>query len=228
MGRTRRLAPTNVMKMALLCCKTMGLGGYATGILDVMDGQVLYLFVGGKGKPAHNGSFEGRLEWWRRWWHLWKWRWRRSNIHTILHDLDSRKIVGGGGGGGNSGHPDHGTGGAGGGLIGRTGISLSVFSPGGGGGRPGAGGLKGYLPSFDGMWAIGGGSRWRRSVSYSRRRRWLVWGGSAYASGGGGGSSMQWYVSDSNSVAGIRSGNGMIRISLLETDQCVSPPRSSV
>ncbi|MBK7373705.1 MAG: T9SS type A sorting domain-containing protein [Saprospiraceae bacterium] len=200
-----------------------GLGGYANGILDVMDGQVLYLFVGGKGKPGANGSFEGGWNGGGDGGNYGGGGGGASDIRTILHDLDSRKIVGGGGGGGNSGHPDHGTGGAGGGLIGQTGISLSVFSPGGGGGSQVAGGLKGYLPSFDGMWAVGGGAGSGEDQFHiaGGGGGWYG-GGSAYASGGGGGSSNVWYVSDSSSVAGIRSGNGMIRISLLETDQCVA------
>ncbi|MBP6795758.1 MAG: hypothetical protein KA143_11915, partial [Saprospiraceae bacterium] len=198
-----------------------GKGGYASGELNVMSGQLLYIVVGGEGKPGlnyrhdggYNGGGDGGL--------FGAGGGGATDIRTILHDLDSRLIVAGGGGGGNTGFPDAGTGGNGGAIIGQDGLALYVFTPGGGGGMQASGGIAGYTPGQPGSWGKGGNAGdGENQFHISGGGGGWFGGGSAYAAGGGGGSSNIWGVHDSSTIAGVRSGNGQVVITLLESNIC--------
>lgn len=198
-----------------------GKGGYASGELNVMSGQLLYIVVGGEGKPGlnyrhdggYNGGGDGGL--------FGAGGGGATDVRTILHDLDSRLIVAGGGGGGNTGFPDAGTGGNGGATIGQDGLALYVFTPGGGGGMQASGGTAGYAPGQPGSWGKGGNAGdGENQFHISGGGGGWFGGGSAYAAGGGGGSSNLWGVHDSTTIAGVRSGNGQVVITLLESNMC--------
>ena len=198
-----------------------GLGGYSSGVLDVQSGQLLYIVVGGQGKTGLNNVHDGGYNGGGDGGVFGAGGGGATDIRTILHDLDSRLIVAGGGGGGNTGFPNAGSGGAGGGTLGQDGIALYHFSPGGGGGTQVFGGAAGYAPGEAGSWGFGGNAgNGPAQFHISGGGGGWYGGGSAYGAGGGGGSSNLWGVSDSNSIVGVRQGNGLVVITLLESDLC--------
>ncbi|MEP7323556.1 MAG: glycine rich domain-containing protein, partial [Saprospiraceae bacterium] len=199
-----------------------GLGGYATGELNVVHGQLFFIVVGGQGKTGRNGYLDGGYNGGGDGGMYAAGGGGATDIRTILHDLDSRIIVGGGGGGGNTGCPNAGTGGNGGGTIGEDGIFLFDRSPAGGGGTQVFGGIKGNGPfSQDGTWGQGGNSgSGEEQFHMSGGGGGWFGGGSAYGAGGGGGSSNIWGVEDSSTLSGIKLGDGLVVITLLEDDQC--------
>lgn len=202
-----------------------GLGGYASGELNVVNGQLLYIVVGGQGNVGRNGYPDGGYNGGGDGGMYAAGGGGATDIRTILHDLDSRLIVGGGGGGGNTGCPDAGTGGNGGGLLGQNGIALDDFGPGGYGGSQIAGGLKGNdigePQAEDGTWGQGGNAGLGvNQFHISGGGGGWYGGGSAYAAGGGGGSSNIWGVQNGSTVEGLQVGNGLVRITLLENEQC--------
>ena len=204
---------------------TGGLGGYSYGEIDLNAGDVLYVNVGGKGKTAtygngvsggyngggsayanQNGAQYGAGG-------------GASHIATksgVLADLSSYQsdvlIVGGGGGG--AGY--YGSGGCdgadGGGLVGddNKGYSTSVaWSYGGsqsagGSGRRGSGGF-GYGAIQSNSQGCGGGGGWYGG------------GADSYEWGGAGGSGYIGGVSNGTTTKGIRTGNGLIRITIKTT-----------
>jgi hypothetical protein len=199
-----------------------GLGGYATGELNVVSGQQLYIVVGSKGKIGANGSNEGGYNGGGDGGFFAGGGGGATDVRTAIHDLDSRLIVAGGGGGGNTGHPDAGTGGNGGGLLGQNGVALYVFTPGGGGGTQVVGGSAGFATGETGQWGQGGqaGIGEQQFHIAGGGGGWYG-GGSAYAAGGGGGSSNIWGVLNGSSTAGVRAGDGLVRITMINDVSCV-------
>lgn len=208
-----------------------GLGGYTVGELNVGNGQLLYILVGGQGKVGSNYTFDGGFNGGGDGGRYGAGGGGATDIRSILNDLDSRIIVAGGGGGGNTGCPvNTGTGGSGGGATGGDGISLYVWGPGGGGGTAIAGGAAGFTSGGQaGTWGQGGnaGNTGNPQFHISGGGGGWYGGGSAYGAGGGGGSGMSGmmgYDTLENGISqnGIRTGNGIVVITLLEGAECVA------
>lgn len=188
---------------------TGGLGGYATGTLAVTQGQTVYVYVGGQGVVANvtatpmgggwNGGGNGQ---------------NNGTDNTVgggggASDIryggtalaDRKLVAAGGGGSTNNGSC---TGGNGGGLSGVKG---------GGSYGGGYGGTQTEGGSFGGAMGQGGNAL----VSYTP---WNGGGGGGYYGGGtsdahgsgGGGSSYIGGVTSGSTTAGVRSGNGQIKI----------------
>lgn len=181
-----------------------GLGGYASGYLQVSEGDVFYLYVGGQGGinggagwngGGSGGQYAGGGG-------------GASDIRTSLGFLSTRVAVAGGGGGGSYGcGNDYGVGGNGGGLSGQPGIAL-ISGVGGGGGGPSTGGAAGSAPSAAGTFGNGGSAAQTHVAGGGGG--WYG-GGAAYRAGGGGGSSRINGMLDGTTLAGIHEGNGVIR-----------------
>lgn len=202
-----------------------GLGGYAAGEYSVTPGQMLYIYVGGKGSVGANGILDGGYNGGGDGGLFGGGGGGASDIRTDIKDLDSRIIVAGGGGGGNSGGPDAGTGGAAGGTIGHKGISLFVFGPGGCGGTQVMGGMAGGSGGESGQWGKGGNAgEGDNQFHIAGGGGGWYGGGSAYASGGGGGSSNIWYLSNAFTQDSVQTGNGLIHISLINSENCDNCP----
>ena len=203
-----------------------GLGGYATGELIVSPGQVLYIYIGGQGQVGRNEENDGGYNGGGDGGRYGAGGGGATDIRTTLSDLESRVIVAGGGGGGNTGCPyDHGTGGAGGGTSGGDGLALFDWSPAGGGGTQIGGGTEGFKGE-PGSWGFGGGPVAIDSQFHvSGGGGGWFGGGSAYGAGGGGGSSMVGIINYDTlefgmTLPGVRIGNGLVVISLLEDNEC--------
>ncbi|HNR08606.1 MAG TPA: glycine-rich protein [Saprospiraceae bacterium] len=203
-----------------------GLGGYAVGELDVVPGQLLYIYVGGQGRVGTNEENDGGYNGGGDGGRYGGGGGGATDVRTNPFDLDSRVIVAGGGGGGNTGCPDGGIGGPGGGtMIGESdGTSLYVWDPPGGGGTLIAGGAAGSYGEA-GSWGFGGGTVADSQFHASGGGGGWYGGGSAYGTGGGGGSSMAGMMGYSSlqngsTILGVREGHGLVVISLLEDNVC--------
>ncbi|MBK9300735.1 MAG: T9SS type A sorting domain-containing protein [Bacteroidetes bacterium] len=202
-----------------------GLGGFASGTLSVIPGQVLNIFVGQKptmvpgiGQPGGyngggaSGQYGGAGG-------------GASDVRVGGTALGDRVIVAGGGGGGNTGCPEHGAGGNGGGLSGDDGSNGGGgFIPGGGGSQI-AGGIAGSAPGAPGSLGVGGGSGQYHEGGGGGG---YYGGGSAYAAGGGGGSSYIGGVTGGITTPGLQTGNGQVVITWLGSVTCPSTPRVPV
>ena len=185
-----------------------GWGGYASGYLSVNPGDILYVYVGGKGQMSGNGGFNGGGNG-----GLYAGGGGgASDVRTFFGDLNSRLIVAGGGGGGNTGCPEHGAGGAGGGLVGGDGIVGIDPWLNAGGGTQVAGGTAGAFPGGAGMFGQGASSVGNPYHIAGGGGGWYG-GGSAYASGAGGGSSFLGGVINGSTNSGVREGDGLVLIS---------------
>ena len=190
-----------------------GLGGYTSGYLQVTEGDVFYVYVGGKGGTnggsgwnggGAGGNFAGGGG-------------GATDIRTSLGFLSTRRAVAGGGGGGSYGcNIDYGAGGNGGGLTGQPGQAF-ITGTGGGGGGQFTGGVAGSSPANAGNFGNGGSTA--QSHVAGGGGGWYG-GGSAYRAGGGGGSSYYNGVLGGATQAGIHEGNGLVRISY----QVIVPP----
>ncbi|MDC0674586.1 glycine-rich protein [Nannocystis radixulma] len=184
-----------------------GHGGRLRAVLSVSPGDMVLVYVGGRGgldgAPGWNGGGSGG-------------RWGgggggASDVRLNGASLVDRALVVGGGGGGVCGYPDHGAGGHGGGLVGEDGVVGDVNWRAGGGGQPHAGGTGGAAPGQPGVFGLGGGA-----AGYHVAGGGGGWygGGGAFGAGGGGGSS---YVGPAGSEAeleiGARDGDGVVVIS---------------
>ena len=130
----RFVVPSNVTNLIIDCYGAQGgewkklmnsyagLGGYISTQITVTPGQILYVYVGGKGSFESSGGFNGGGH-------------ARlgggidscdtsgggaSDVRLSLNDISSRLVVAGGGGGAGT----YSTGGAGGGFIGGSGTGL--------------------------------------------------------------------------------------------------------
>lgn len=195
-----------------------GLGGYATGELTVVPGQVLNIYVGGAGTLSaggwngggtHSGStveFGGGGG--------------GTDVRAGGITLNDRVIVAGGGGGAGSTCPTSATtfGGHGGGLTGGapSGSCNSGNQPTPGdqvqGGQPG-----GYSCNFTcgpgsfGQGGVAGGSCGCGATG-GGGGGWYGGGGSCHCKAGAGGSSYIGGVTNASTTTGIRSGDGMVVI----------------
>lgn len=187
-----------------------GLGGRVVATLDVTEGEVLFLHVGGAGEDAadgapgiggYNGGGDGETS---PWGYAGGGGGGATDIRRGGDTLADRVLVAGGGGSG-SGWCTAGTGngGDGGDLVGETGEMCSSIAPGTGGSQVTGGstggdlGVGGTPPTGQGGAAGGGG---------------YYGGGASDGSGGGGGSS---YVvspgsSDVTHTAGVVDGDGTL------------------
>ncbi|MGG0793191.1 glycine rich domain-containing protein, partial [Brevibacillus laterosporus] len=224
------MAPQNATKIKFECWGAEGgafgdlkggKGGYASGEYRPSSMSVFYISVGGRGKTlntlpveggfnggggSHAGSGGGA-----------------SDIRLGNLSLGNRLIVAGGGGGSGLG----GDGGVGGGLVG--GDAEGRRGSGGKGGTQAAGG------TYNGVLGLGGDSR--NATTLSGGGGGGYWGGGAgsYQSGGsndGGGGGSSYYgglVANGSTTAGIREGDGLVVITLLnEPPKCTltSPPNN--
>ena len=195
-----------------------GLGGYAKGIKMIGTGQILYIDVGGKpvliSGSGNVGGYNGGGDAGR----YGGGGGGASDVKLNLAGIYETLIVAGGGGGGITGGLDYGTGGAGGGLTGADGISLLNNNvPTGGTQSAGGMGAGGFATS--GTFGNGG------SFLIIQRSSRVAGGGGGYYGGGGGfevggagGSSYLGGVTSGSTETGIRSSNGMVRITELFTN----------
>ena len=202
-----------------------GLGGYSKGNLVVTPGQILNIYVGGKGTGVGNkvlggGGFNGGGN-------------AQgcgdggggaSDIRVDGTALSKRVIVAGGGGG--NGYYSY-NGGAGGGTAGAVGGNTTdgTAAYGGGGGTQTAGGTgSGNFPGLSGSLGIGGnGNVGAELIGYSGGGGGGYYGGAGGASSivygngqgaaGGGGSSYIGGVTAGTTTAGLRLGDGLVTIS---------------
>jgi len=203
-----------------------GLGGLAEGVLAVTPGETLFIYVGGQGTAStgnmvpEGGGFNGGGD-------------GQNNggtnevgggggasdVRQGGNGLAQRVLVAGGGGGAtnNSSLPGGDAfGGDGGGLVGEDGGDCYDYV-GGTGGTQDAGGVPGG--------ALGQGGNADGTMT-----PWNGGGGGGYYGGGvapehcggGGGSSYLGGVTDGNTVAGQRSGDGLVEITF--TAPCESVP----
>ncbi|MBL0018552.1 MAG: HYR domain-containing protein [Bacteroidetes bacterium] len=205
-----------------------GLGGSATGNLAVVPGQVLTVYVGGRGLPGSAGGFNGGGA-------------GCSNTSTCSSGggasdvraggtgLANRVIVGAGGGG-TEYSACNGTGGIGGGLTGGTG-SESGVNPRNGGGASQVGGGAGGVGGYNG----GTGTLGQGGIAGNHPAGHAGGGGGGYYGGGGsaedghagGGSSYIGGVTAGSTTAGVQSGNGQVVISWTGVS-CTTSPRTAV
>ncbi len=168
-----------------------GKGGYSKGELSVQPGQVVHVYVGGKGVTAGAGGWNGGGSGGQ----YGAGGGGGTDVRVGGSSWNDRVIVGGGGGGGNCGCPDHGYGGYGGGTTGQAGN-------GGGGGSGGTQtGGAGFGPgaSNASYHYGGGGGGW-------------YGGGAAYAKGGGGGSGYIGGTQNGTTQGNVQAGNGQAKI----------------
>jgi hypothetical protein len=188
-----------------------GLGGFATGTLNVSPGQTIYVFVGGKPTTNPNGYSAGGWNGGGSSGQYGGGGGGASDVRVGGNTFNNRVIVAAGGGGGNHGCPNHGHGGAGGGLTGAAGISYQNWAAPGGGTQV-AGGLGGAMPSQAGTFGTGGGATIGSDYHVGGGGGGWYGGGSSYATGGGGGSSYIAGVMGGVTTPGVQSGNGLVKI----------------
>jgi hypothetical protein len=207
--------------------KSGGKGGYAVGETTVTPGEILHIYVGGKGKSTTNRN--GGAGGWNG----------GGNGGTSAADynngggggggasdvrrggtaLSNRIIVAGGGGGAAPGV--YGNGGAGGGLIGDNGdcSTSSGHNPAGGGTQT-TGGAAGVYPNYPGTaGSFGqGGNGGGGSISNAGAGGgggYYGGGGGGASFGGGGGSSFIGMLENANTLSGQRTGDGQVVITVI-------------
>jgi len=184
-----------------------GLGGFAEGDLAVVPGQTLEIFVGGQGATVvdsfggggFNGGGNANATGFER-----GGGGGASDVRVSGISLNDRVIVAGGGGGANG--VDTGFGGAGGGLTGGDGGSAQA----GFGGTQNSGGAGFFSPNvcLDGEFGVGGSSNMGGGIACPGGGG--GWYGGGAGGGAGGGSSFIDGVTDGNTTAGVREGDGMV------------------
>ena len=206
-----------------------GLGGSISSTVTVTPGQILYILVGGAGgiyTAGFNGGGRGHCSC--------EWCYGGSgggggatDIRTSLSDLGSRLVVAAGGGGAGYDGSNYNSigmeGGAGGGFEGVAGgedgyYSYSYYNYGGGGGTATSGGSGGaccvyynfYGYGSNGYFGMGGDGEYG-TCGAGGGGGWYGGGGGSW-NGGGGGSSYS--VANAVTTAGVRSGNGVLKVSI--------------
>jgi hypothetical protein len=207
-----------------------GLGGYATGTMNLTAGETLYIYVGGAGqdrlgdhpygscayvpggyngggatRTAGNGTPGGGA----------------SDIRVGGNTLNDRVIVAGGGGGCGWVYAQ---GGDGGGLTGENGTQSNGFNTGGQGGTQFGGGANGNTGGGCGISAgsfgQGGEASGNSAGGGGGGGGWYGGGGGGYADGGGGGSSYVGALLNASTQQGVREGNGLVVIYFDVTPDC--------
>ncbi|NOQ73164.1 MAG: T9SS type B sorting domain-containing protein [Crocinitomix sp.] len=186
-----------------------GLGGYAKGDLVVIPGQILNVYVGGGGGAHGAGGFNGGGQAGSEYGAAGG---GGSDVRTGLYGLSDRIIVGGGGGGCSFGVYSR-FGGYGGGLIGGVG-AFGAGNVAGTGGTQVAGGDAGCCFGIvsAGSFGLGGGTGDYRNAGGGGG--WYGGGSGSGSSGGCGGSSYIDGLTDATTSGNIRSGNGLVNISV--------------
>ena len=205
-----------------------GKGGYSTGALSVTAGDILYIYTGGQGTRSTTSPIAGGWNGGGAGYNYGNEGWicagggGASDIRKNAQALSNRVIVAGaGGGGGGSGSDGNGAGGAGGGVIGGDGYdngtaSSYIYRHGKGGTQSagGAGATGDGTSGSAGSLGTGGASSTGNNALASGGGGGYYGGGggSFHGGGGGGGSSYIGGVSSGSTTAGLRSGNGQIKI----------------
>ena len=205
-----------------------GKGGYSTGTLSVTAGDILYIYTGGQGTRSTTSPIAGGWNGGGAGYNYGNEGWicagggGASDIRKNAQALSNRVIVAGaGGGGGGSGSDGNGAGGAGGGVIGGDGYdngtaSSYIYRHGKGGTQSagGAGATGDGTSGSAGSLGTGGASSTGNNALASGGGGGYYGGGggSFHGGGGGGGSSYIGGVSSGSTTAGLRSGNGQIKI----------------
>jgi len=208
-----------------------GLGGYATGSLNLNAGETMYIYVGGAGedrsgdhpygscafaaggfngggatRTAGNGTPGGGA----------------SDIRVGGNSLNDRVIVAGGGGGGGWGYAQ---GGAGGGLNGQNGTQSNGAGTGAQGGTQGAGGSQGFTGGgcgvSSGSFGQGGEASGSSAGGGGGGGGWYGGGGGGYADGGGGGSSYITGLNNASTQQGVQTGDGVVIIHFDLIPECL-------
>jgi hypothetical protein len=189
---------------------TAGLGGYAIGNLTVIPGQVLNVYVGGRGFSSGAGGYNGGGMAGTSYGAAGG---GASDVRISPYGLSNRVIVGGGGGGAAFGSSPN-DGGNGGGLVASPGETGGGFT-GGGGGTQVAGGAAGccYGAATSGTFGIGGGPGDYHNAGGGGG--WYGGGSGAGQAGAGGGSSYIGGVASGVTTPGLRAGNGQVVITVL-------------
>ncbi len=195
-----------------------GLGGYAKGNLAVTPGEVINLYVGGKGGVYSIGD---QGTWTSGGWnggglgyHSGRGGGGASDIRKGGTTLTNRVIVAAGGGG--AANASQCIGGAGGGNIGSYGLRFNASDPGfcGQGGTQSAGGAACTNYGSAGAGGLGQGGNGGTSANNdgSGGGGGYYGGGGGDQGGAGGGSSCTGGVSFASTTSGLRSGDGQINI----------------
>ncbi|HPS31201.1 MAG TPA: MBG domain-containing protein, partial [bacterium] len=209
---------------------TGGNGGYAKGTVSVTSGQVIYIYVGQQGfqsynQIAFNGGGSGSIVSWDAAAgdgytgggasHVAKRTGTLQNLSSYISDIIVVAAGGGGAGGASGSWNSPANGGNGGGTTGTDGATVDVVRTGGGGGSQAAGGssvdansasgfgigASGSLSTDDAIQGGGGGGGYYGGGA-----------GSHSGGGGGGGSSYIGGVTGGTTTAGLRIGNGQVKI----------------
>ena len=188
---------------------TGGLGGRAIATYTVTPGDILNIYVGGKGIGATggwNGGASGGSG-----------GGGASDIRVTPYALANRIIVAGGGGG-DTGGAGVGTGGTGGGTVGGNGLNCNGAN-GGAGGTQSAGGAGGTGPTSNGapgalgVGGTGNGTGGDGGGGYYGGGGGGFWNGSSVGGGtGGGGSGYTGSGTGASMTNGVQSGNGQVTI----------------
>ena len=192
-----------------------GKGGYATGLLAVIPGDTLFVYVGGRGYSGNDGGWNGGGL-------------SCSNKLTCAKGggasdvryggvaLTDRVIVAGGGGGAEY-SACSGQGGDGGGLVGDAGAHPTTTTGDGQGGTQsagGAGGVHATYPGTAGTLGVGGaGGTHPAGHSGSGGGGYYGGGGSAVDRHAGGGSSYIGGVTGGSTTKGVKLDHGQVIIS---------------
>jgi hypothetical protein len=209
-----------------------GNGGYSSGTLAVTPGQVLHVYVGGRGNAGAAGGFNGGGSAAGSDPNTTSSGGGASDIRILPGGLANRVLVAGGGGGaewaggGNQA-------GQGGGLTG--GVNGGGDSP-AASGNPGtqvAAGTAGsdpcggsFGPTSGGAFGVGGNSVTGHSGGGGGG--WYGGGGGGCDGHGGGGSSYIGGVTGGNTIPGVRNGDGQIIITWTGGSGCSSATRTAV
>jgi hypothetical protein len=210
-----------------------GLGGRAKGTLTVTPGQVVQINVGGQA-PARLGnhpypsctqapggwngggsSFSAGNS---------TGGGGASDVRVNGTGLANRVIVAGGGGGGGW---TYSRGGVGGGSVGGAGTNVNQSGTGAGGGTQSAGGAAGVTGGScaggrtAGSLGQGGAGSGNSAGGGGGGGGYYGGGGGGYAEGGGGGSNFLGGVTQTDQSPGVRSGNGLVRLSFTLVDEII-------
>ncbi|MGG3872502.1 glycine-rich protein [Brevibacillus laterosporus] len=223
-----------------------GLGGYVQGEWKSLNQDILTIYVGGEGKDSigssgGSGGFNGGGNGGDGFYSTYSGGGGgggggASDIRVGGTSLVNRLIVAAGGGGSSSTSNEKYTWGYGGGLTGGNGFG---GGPQAGGGTQATGGIGGEYASFEGengeLGVGGDGAKINRSTGNpfpgggGGGAGYYGGGGGGYACSGGGGSSYYGNLANGSTTAGVREGNGLVVITLLnEPPKCTitSPPNN--
>jgi hypothetical protein len=208
-GGTNRTDSTNTS------CRNGGQGGYATGTLNVIPGDTLFIYVGGRGYSGNDGGWNGGgLSCANK--QTCAKGGGASDVRVGGITLNDRVIVAGGGGGAEY-SACSGKGGDGGGLTGDAGAHPTTTTGDGQGGTQSAGGAGGVhttYPGTAGTLGVGGaGGTHPNGHSGSGGGGYYGGGGSAVDRHAGGGSSYIGGVTGGSTTKGVKLDHGLIIIS---------------